>query len=179
MKKLLLTLLMATVVISFLHAQRSKNGMHRLGYSNILPDVDSIFESYAVTPSEIEDAHQAIVKDFSRRCKESATGNWYKMPKGGYAVKFIRGDAWYRIDYNAKDEWVTTVCIRSEPQLPENIRNKVGYAYSGYTITRVEEVEYVKNIDTAYVVHLEDNGTIKVICICNGRIETLEDTASK
>lgn len=179
MKKLILTLLMATAVVTLLHAQRSKTGMHRLGYSNVLPDVDSIMESYAVQPSEIEDAHQDIVKDFSKRCKESATGRWYKMPKGGYAVKFTRGDAWYRIDYNAKDQWVTTVCIRTAPQLPETIKNKVDYAYSGYTITRVEEIEYVKNIDISYVVHLEDKGSIKVVCVCNGRMETLDDTASK
>ncbi|HSC40373.1 MAG TPA: hypothetical protein VLD19_20960, partial [Chitinophagaceae bacterium] len=80
MKKLLLTLLMATTAISLLHAQRAKMGMHRLGYSNVLPDVDTILESYAVLPSEIEDAHQEIVKDFSHRCKASATGRWYKMP---------------------------------------------------------------------------------------------------
>jgi hypothetical protein len=170
---------MATAVISVLHAQRSKTGMHRLGYSNALPEVDSIQESYAIQPNEIEEAHQDIVKDFSKRCKESATGRWYKMPRGGYAVKFTRGGAWYRIDYSAKDEWVTTVCIRTEPQLPAALMNKVVYAYSGFTVTRVEEIEYVKNIDISYVVHLEDKGTVKVICICNGRMETLDDTASK
>jgi hypothetical protein len=179
MKKLLLTLLMATTAISLLHAQKTKMGMHRLGYSNVLPDVDTILESYAVQPSEIEDAHQEIVKDFSRRCKASATGRWYKMPKGGFAVKFTMGDAWYRIDYNAKGDWVTTVRIHSEPQLPETVKNKVDYAYSGYTITRVEEVDYVKNIDTTYVIHLKDKDVVKVVCVCNGRMETLEDTASK
>lgn len=179
MKQFFLTLLMAAALVSFLHAQRIKTGMHRMGYTNILPDMDSIMESNAVTPDEIENDHQKIVKDFSQRCKESATGRWYKMPKSGYAVKYTRGDAWYRIDYNAKDEWMTTVCIHTEPQLPETIKSKVDYAYSGYTITRVEEITYVKNIDISYVVHLEDKGSVKVVCVCNGRIQMLEDTASK
>src|ERR1700755_653961 len=99
MKKLFLTLMLTAAAVSLVHAQRSKTGMHRLGYSNILPDVDTIFESYSIPATEIEDAHQDIVKDFSKRCKESTTGRWYKMPKGGYSVKYQIDDAWYRIDY--------------------------------------------------------------------------------
>ena len=178
MKKLLLTLLMATAMVSLLHAQRTKMGMHKLGYSDALPDVDTIFETYAVPPSEIEDGHQAIVKDFSVRCKASATGDWYKMPKGGYAVKFILNNTWYRIDYNAKNQWVSTVRIHAEPQLPLAIKDKVDYAYGGYQVTRVEEIDYVKNIDTAYVIHMKDGSVEKIICVCNGRIQTLDDTAT-
>jgi len=160
------------------HAQH-KPGMHTIGYSNILPEMDSIFETYAITAIEIEGSQQGIIKDFEHRAKEASSVKWYKMPKGGYSAKYTCGDAWYRINYSAKGEWVSGVCIRRSPRLPGVVKDKVEYAYSGYTIVRVEEIDYVKNIDTAYVIHLQDKDGVKVICFCNGRMDTLEDTASK
>jgi len=64
-------------------------------------------------------------------------------------------------------------------RLPGAIKDKVEYAYAGYTIVRVEEINYVKNIDTAYVIHMQDTTGVKVICFCNGRMNSLDDTASK
>lgn len=178
MKKHLLTLLVAIAAVSLTHAQH-KMGMHTVGYSNSLPEMDSIFETYAIPATEIENSQPGIMKDFEHRCKESASVKWYKMPKGGYSAKYTCGDAWFRINYSAKGEWVSGVRIHRSPRLPGAIKDKVEYTYSGYTITRVEEIDYVKNIDTAYVIHLQDNDGVKVICFCNGRMDMLEDTASK
>jgi hypothetical protein len=169
----------AAAMLPMAQAQQHKMGMHTVGYKNILPEMDSIFETYAVLPSEIENSQPAIVKDFLRRCKDPASIRWYKMPKGGYSAKYTCGDAWYRINYDSKGEWVSGVRIYHTPRLPGAVKDKVEYAYSGYNIIRVEEISYVKNIDIAYVIHMQDKDGDKVICFCNGRMDTLDDTASK
>src|SRR5882724_5734664 len=111
MKKLILTLLVAATAFSMAHAQQHKTGMHTVGYSDILPQMDSIFETYAIATTEIINSQPAIAKDFEKRCKEPATAKWYKMPRGGYSAKYTCGEAWYRINYSASGEWVSGVRI--------------------------------------------------------------------
>lgn len=78
---------------------------------------------------------------------------WYETPDM-FVIKYHTGNIDYRIDYNKKGQWLSTIRTYDEAKLPIEVRNLVKASYRGYKITLVEEIEKPQDNFT-YIIHLE------------------------
>jgi hypothetical protein len=58
--------------------------------------------------------------------------------------------------------------------MSRDIRAQVKSTYYDYTITLVEEIEQINN-PLVYLVHLADASTWKIVSVCDGEMETVQD----
>ena len=112
------------------------------------------------------------IRDFHSMFGDTFDEDWYKVGNG-YIAKFTENNMKVRVDFDRNGNWLSTVKIMTEKQMPRQVRNKVKSIYFDYTITLVMEIENKE--DKIYVVNLEGETTWKKVKVSDGEMIELED----
>ena len=123
-------------------------------------------QEYRLGPAGCEDEEEEInqqaIKAFKKMFSFATRENWYKV-SDGYIVKFQHEGIQYRAGYDAKGRWINTVKSYDASKLSPEIGFRVKAAYFDYTIVFVEEV--ILPYDMGYVIHLENDASIKKVVV--------------
>lgn len=76
--------------------------------------------------------------------------------------------------YDKKGNWVYTVTRFNADNLPKDIFDIARKDYANYYISGMEKVDR-PGFETVYIVHMEDNTTIKTVRVSEGETELVED----
>ncbi len=121
----------------------------------------------------LNDINIRAVRDFTSRFADASDAEWIKT-KEGYAVVFVNGNIRHRSFYNFHGDWIYTLKYYSEQDLPRDVRAVVKSRYYDYNITLVVQVDQVQH-PVAYIVHLEDADSCKIISVCDGEMNTVQE----
>jgi hypothetical protein len=100
------------------------------------------------------------IKDFRSRFAKVGDEHWQLIDKG-YCASFVKDGFKTNAYYDLKGHWVASLKYCDESQLPPSIRDVVRRTYYDLAITFVNIVELPEH--TAYIVHLEDKKTLKIV----------------
>src|ERR1700692_3553287 len=113
------------------------------------------------------------LKDFSSRFENTSNAMWFE-DKNGFVSYFVKNGYGNRAYYDKKGHWQYSLLFYGEDKLPRDIRATVKSTYFDLAITLVEEVQTTEGM--AYVVHLEDKTSIKILRVSkDGEMETMQD----
>jgi hypothetical protein len=130
------------------------------------------------SPSALNDVaatsiHVRAIKDFKGRFAKSADEKWFRIEKG-FCVYFTEDGFQTRAFYDPKGHWQASLKYADQFQLPPFIRDLVRRAYYDLDITLVNIIEVPEH--KAYVVHLEDKKTLKILRVSeDGEMDVLHD----
>ena len=126
-------------------------------------------------------AHEAAVstisvraiKDFKERFTKVADERWFLMDKG-FSAYFTQDGIKVRAYYDARGYWQASLKDCDEFQIPHFIRDVVKRTYYDLAITFVNIIEVPDH--KAYVVHLEDKKTLKIVRVNEeGEMDVMND----
>jgi hypothetical protein len=120
----------------------------------------------------VNDVNQKAVRDFKKAFKDISNEKWYSI-KNGFLAEFSLNTTKNRVVYDKKGNWRFTVSYYEEKNLPAEIRAIVKPVYYDYTITRIAEVHVDDKI--IYIVHVQNNSSLKTLRVCEGEMELIED----
>ncbi|MEO6454054.1 MAG: hypothetical protein ABIN97_08285 [Ginsengibacter sp.] len=103
------------------------------------------------------------VKNFKKHYKLVNDEKWYKA-SDGFSASFNSDGIKNILFYDNKGYWTGSLKIYGEDKMSRAVRDMVKRVYYDYTITIVDEIETLNTKDKpVYIVHLEDNYSIKLI----------------
>jgi hypothetical protein len=120
----------------------------------------------------VTEVNQKAMNDFKRTFRDVNNEKWYSI-KNGFLAEFSLHAAKNRVVYDKKGNWIFTVSYYDEKNLPAEIRAIVKPVYYDYTISRVEEVHTDNKI--IYIVHVQNDSSLKTLRICEGEMDLIED----
>ena len=123
-------------------------------------------------PFYLNDISTRAAGDFVKRYSGAADAKWYKTDDG-YIVKFLLKDIKHKSAYDKSGTWVYTIKHYDESKMPRDIRHIVKRQYYDYTISQVEEVNYLNN-PVSYIVHMQDEKTWMNVKVCEQELSVLE-----
>ena len=118
------------------------------------------------------EVNQKAMRDFKRTFKEVINEKWYSV-KNGFLAEFSVNTTKNRVVYDKKGNWKFTVSYYDEKGLPPEIRAIVKPVYYDYAISRVEEIH--ANDQIIYIVHIQNNSSLKTLRISEGEMDLIED----
>lgn len=118
------------------------------------------------------DVNQKATRDFKKTFKDVNNEKWYQI-KNGFLAEFSLNTSKTRVVYDSKGNWRFTVSYYDEKSLPADIRAIVKPVYYDYTIARVEEVH--ADDKTIYIVHVQNESSLKTLRICEGEMDLIAD----
>jgi hypothetical protein len=163
MKKLILMLVFGVLVVLL----TSSMGYTQNDYSFVSHNNDS-----KVTSLPVNELSTKALRHFNQEFSFAQNESWFKI-RDGYTVKFEVNDIQYRIGYNNKGNWLSTVKIYHEPELNQAIRHIVKSSYYDYTIGLVEELTLKNN--TTYVIHIDNDKEFKKLYLSEGEMTVMEE----
>lgn len=117
--------------------------------------------------------HAKVMRDFVLRFDEVSYARWMADDKGS-TMYFIKDGFNNRAVYDAGGRWLYSLMYYNEAKLPRDIRAVVKREYFDFDITVVEEVQTKDG--KAYLVHLEDESTFKIVKVStDGEMEIREE----
>jgi hypothetical protein len=114
------------------------------------------------------------LRDFSRNYKGIDDALWMQLKEGGFVCEFTDKMILSRVIYNSKGNWVHTIAGYGGDKLAKEVRSMVRSTYYDYDITYVDEIDLPGN-KKVYLIHLQDEKSIKIIRICNDEMEMIEE----
>ena len=115
------------------------------------------------------------VKNFKKSYKMVSNENWFKAPDG-FNARFTLNGIDNHIYYDKKGRWAGSLKVYAEDKLDRKIRDIVKREYYDYKITSIDEVETVGTYGIpAYIVHLEDSNSIKLIRVMDGEMAVYKE----
>lgn len=135
----------------------------------------------ATASSDASLAHKAAVstisvraiKDFKSRFTKVEEEQWFRENKG-FCVYFTNDGFKVRAFYDKRGNWEASLKYCLESSLPHSVRDVVKRTYYDLAITFVNIIEVPNHI--AYVVHLEDKSTLKIVRVNEeGEMDVLND----
>jgi len=167
MKNVILALAGVVVSITTMgtaHAQTPKNMMLLSG-----PSLETISPS---TSASAADVNNRALRDFKKSFPKAEGEEWSQL-KDGWLVTFKQDDVRRRVVYNSRGDWQFSIYYYGENRLPTDVRATVKSQYFDYSITGVEEVHVGDKV--AYLVHMQDEKTWKLVRVCDDTMDVLED----
>ncbi len=76
--------------------------------------------------------------------------------------------------YNKNGKWIYTIQRYSPDNLDKNITDKVRSVYYDYGVTAIEKVEQ-PGMNVVYVVHLENEKSLKTVRLTDDEMELVQD----
>jgi hypothetical protein len=122
--------------------------------------------------TSVNELNQKASRDFKKTFKDVNTEKWYSI-KNGFLAEFSLNSTKNRVVYDKKGNWKYTVSYYEEKNLPAEIRAIVKPVYYDYTISRVEEIH--ANDQIIYIVHVQNDSSLKTLRICEGEMDLIED----
>jgi len=120
----------------------------------------------------VNEVNKKAMHDFKKSFKDVSNEKWYSI-RNGFLVEFSLNSSRNRVVYDKKGNWRFTVSYYDEKNLPAEIRAIVKPVYYDYTISRVEEVHADDQI--IYIVHVQNNSSLKTLRVCEGQMDLIED----
>ena len=163
MKKLiLLSVLSAFVLLLFNTITYARNDL-----SFVSQSIDG--KTFRLPVNEL---NSKAVRHFNNEFSFADNEKWFKI-RDGFTVKFMANDIQYRVGYNKKGNWVNTLKIYYEPEMPQSIRHLVKRAYYDYAITLIEELA-IKN-QVTYIIHIDNGIGFKKLLLVDGEMTIMEE----
>ena len=103
-----------------------------------------------------------------------ASGNKTAIGAKGYTVYSVIDGRESTTAYNKKGHWLYTIQRYSIDNLDKNIIDKVRSVYDNYGVTSIQKIEQ-PGMDAAYVVHLENTKSIKLVRLTRDDMELVQD----
>jgi hypothetical protein len=131
--------------------------------------------SGTVLPHELAVSSLSVraIKDFKSRFTQVEDESWGLADKG-FCVCFTNQGFKVRAYYDRRGNWQASLKYCDESQLPFFIRDVVKRTYYDLAITLVNIIQVPEH--TAYLVHLEDKKTIKIVRVSeDGEMDLLND----
>ena len=101
-------------------------------------------------------------------------GNKSSRSEKGYVVHSIIDGRKSMTAYDKKGKWVYTIQQYSIDDLDKSLKDRIRSVYYGYDVTIIQKVEQ-PGMDAVYVVHLENEKSIKIVRLTNDEMETIQD----
>ena len=101
-------------------------------------------------------------------------GNKSSRSEKGYVVHSVIDGRKSMTAYDKKGKWVYTIQQYSIDDLDKDLKDRVRSVYYDYTVTVIQKVEQ-PGMDVVYVVHLENEKSIKIIRLTNDEMELIQD----
>lgn len=114
------------------------------------------------------------MRDFLKRNKTAFDAQWFTIASG-FEVRYTgHNNSKCRTVYNCNGAFVYTIKQYGEDGLPHDVRSIVKSTYYDYAILLVEEIEQPRE-PVAYLIHMQDNTTLKNVTVCDGVMEVREE----
>ena len=134
---------------------------------------EALFFSDSVRAADLKNINLRAIKDFGDRFSTASETKWYVIRDGYMAYSRLNGLG-IRVFYNKKGRWQASLANYTEDRLPKDIRAIVKSTYYDFAITMVQEVETLSG--GVYVIHLDDNKSIKIVRVTkDGNMDTLQE----
>ncbi len=182
MKKILFALVIGlTSFAAFSNSVHSQSSVTPIGFNDGAKFKSSVknmaaLESPAFMGTYIPDAktiNAKVIKDFQGRFAGATNAMWFS-DANGFVSYFVENGYGNRVFYDKKGRWAYSLLFYGEDKLPKDIRSSVKSVYYDLNITGVEEVQTVSGM--AYILHLEDKSTIKILKVSkDGDMEIMQD----
>jgi len=101
-------------------------------------------------------------------------GNKSSRSEKGYVVHSIIDGRKSMTAYDKKGKWVYTIQQYSIDDLDKSLKDRIRSVYYDYDVTIIQKVEQ-PGMDVVYVVHLENEKSIKIVRLTNDEMETIQD----
>ena len=101
-------------------------------------------------------------------------GNKSSRSEKGYVVHSVIDGRQSMTAYNKKGKWVYTIQQYSIDDLDKSLKDRIRSVYYDYDVTIIQKVEQ-PGMDVVYVVHLENEKSIKIVRLTNDEMETIQD----
>jgi len=141
----------------------------KLKFSEKISPSQKVVSKAASITLHRRDVNSKAVRNFVRTHKNVFNEKWYKLP-GGFVARFLINDVDYRVDYDKKGNWFSTIRTYDESKLPKDIRHVVKSSYYDYSIILVREIERPSATFT-YVVLLEGKTELINLRITNDEMD--------
>jgi len=126
-----------------------------------------------VTAHYLNDVNVKAVRTFQKMYKDARNVFWSES-NGTIYSRFTANGTAYRNFFTKKGSWIGGIQTYGEEKLPREVRAVIKPIYYDYAITLVDEVS-LPDQQPVYVVHIEDNNSIKNIAIQNGETRVLDE----
>ena len=173
MKRTFLTLavICALSTANTIHAQIAMNGIK----TNTSFISNSDYTSNLNEEVTIESVSPTAIKDFKKRYASASNETWEKAADG-YVASYTKDGVQNRVVYDIKGRWSHTILDYNADKLSKDLRNAIAFDHNG-TITRVSEILTGKKV--IHLVRITDKSTFKVVRICDGEMEVIEELEKK
>jgi hypothetical protein len=128
--------------------------------------------NYAVA-GDVNLVHTKAARNFAKRFKTATDVTWFEAADG-YRAQFETSGRKTWVDYDKKGNWVHTIRIYGEKELPSDVRSQVKSVYYDYAMKLVHEIELPVD-GLYYIVHLEGENTLIDLRIHNDEMEVLHE----
>jgi hypothetical protein len=107
---------------------------------------------------------------------KNVTGASWEIVADGFVATFTSDGVRNTIYYNKNGTWAGSLKGYEESKMPTNIRKLIKPTYYDYAITYVQEAETIlSNGLPTYIIHLQNNETIKLLRVYDGEVELWKD----
>jgi hypothetical protein len=181
MKKSIFTLIAACIAVFFqTHAYAQTNNVTPFTDSKIflksiqtIASLDLPVDFSGSSATDVKAVNVKAIKDFKSRYGRTLNEKWFTIP-GGFESYFQEEGFGDRAFYDKKGNWLSSLKMYGENQLPKDVRKQVKSTYFDYSITLVEEIQIPDHL--VYIVHLEDNKSIKIVRVnTDGDMDVMQD----
>lgn len=163
------SLIVTAVCIVCMHIGTNVSGQQ----ANRSPVIDNL-QSLHMGAGYLNNVHVRAMRDFVKR-NNTATHVEWMVADDGYVAKYTgKNNSQCRTVYNCRGNYAYTIRQYDEAHMPRDVRKLIKSVYYDYTINLVEEIE-LRAKSLIYVVHVQDETTLKNIRVCDGEMEVIED----
>jgi hypothetical protein len=101
-------------------------------------------------------------------------GNKSSISEKGYVVHSVIDGRKSTTAYDKKGNWVYTIQQYTIDDLDKNLKDRIRSVYYDYDVATIQKVEQ-PGMDVVYVVHLENEKSIKIVRLTNDEMELIQD----
>jgi len=101
-------------------------------------------------------------------------GNKSSRSEKGYVVHSVIDGRKSMTAYDKKGKWVYTIQQYSIDDLDKSLKDRIRSVYYDYDVTIIQKVEQ-PGMDVVYVVHLENEKSIKIVRLTDDEMELIQD----
>jgi len=153
-------LLSAALISGQLSAQESKSRVNLAATQSVNTSATASSGATLANAAAVSTISVRAIKDFRSRFTKIADEQWSHIDRG-FCAYCTKDGIKARVYYDLRGHWQGSLKYCDESQLPHFIRDVVKRTYYDFAITFVNIVEVPEH--TAYLVHLEDKKTLKIV----------------
>jgi len=113
-----------------------------------------------------------LMRNFRKDFPKAKDATWYTL-KDGYVATFDDGGMKHMAGYDLSGKWQYSIISYGVKNLPESVRSRVRSVYYDYTISFVQEITV--HGQTIFLVHIEDEHTLKTVRVMEDGMDTIEE----